>query len=69
MSYTSTSIQYLREQNINAVMDYFGNDNGKVLKYNPDDNEYYVHQSKEIVKLEKYDYILKYSDGSYYIYK
>ncbi len=40
---TPKVIEYEREDNIHAVQTFCGEENGRALRYNPDDNEYYLH--------------------------
>jgi hypothetical protein len=59
------SIDYNREDNIHAVQTFFGDQNGRSLRYNPDDNEYYV----DGVRLERGDLIAKDSLGRFHVLK
>lgn len=60
------AIQYLREENISDVQDWFGKDNGRVFFYNPDDNEYYIETLEGKMKVSKGDYIVRGLKGEYY---
>jgi hypothetical protein len=53
--------EYQREDNIHAVQTWFGDANGTALKYNPDDNEYYVGKTM----LRRGDLIAKDDAGNF----
>lgn len=60
------AIQYLREENINQVQDFFGDENGKVLMYHPTDNGYYINTLEGKMRLTKGDWIIKGVKGEFY---
>lgn len=65
------TIQYNREENIGEVLDFFdifGNRNNSI-KYNSEDNEYYLITPTENIKLCKGDYIIKDSNNNFHLYK
>lgn len=60
------AIQYLREENINEVQDFFGDENGKALVYHPTDNGYYINTLEGKMHLTKGDWIIKGVKGEFY---
>jgi len=56
------AIQYQREGNIFEVQDFVG----ESLKYNPDDNEYYIITLEGNMKCSKGDWIIKGVNGEFY---
>lgn len=59
-------IQYLREVNIMAVQDFFGIDNGIILKYEPVSNEYFIKTLEGNMQLNSGDWIIRGVEGEYY---
>lgn len=60
------AIKYERERNIFDVQNFFGEKNGDVFFYNPDDNEYYIKTLEGNMKLSTGDYIIKGVKGEFY---
>lgn len=56
------AIQYQREDNILAVQEFVG----ESLKYNPDDNEYYIKTLEGNMKASVGDFIIKGVQGEFY---
>ena len=56
------AIQYQREDNIFAVQEFVG----EALKYNPDDNEYYIITLEGNMKASIGDWIIKGVQGEFY---
>lgn len=59
---TIEAVQYQREDNILAVQEFVG----ESLKYNPDDNEYYIKTLEGNMKASIGDWIIKGVQGEYY---
>jgi len=60
------AIQYLREENIMAIQDFFGEENGRTLKYAPVSNEYFIRTLEGDMKLTKGDWVIKGINGEFY---
>lgn len=60
------AIQYLREANIMSVQDFFGKDNGFILIYLPEANEYGIKTLEGTVQLTMGDWIIRGVKGEYY---
>ena len=60
------AIQYLREENIMAVQDWFENQNGRKFVYDSSDKEYYVETLECRMKVSKGDFIIKGIKGEFY---
>ncbi len=61
------AIQYLREENINEVINWLEECNGKeYFKYDPSTNEYYITTLEGEMKVSKNDYIIKGVSGELY---
>lgn len=58
---TVEAIQYLREENIFLCQEFC-----KDMKYNPEDNEYYIETLEGKMKASKGDYIIKGVNGEFY---
>ena len=56
------AVQYQREDNILAVQEFVG----ESLKYNPDDNEYYIKTLEGNMKASIGDFIIKGVEGEFY---
>ena len=59
---TIEAIQYQREDNILTVQEFVG----ESLKYNPDDNEYYIITLEGNMKASIGDWIIKGVQGEFY---
>lgn len=57
-------IQYLREENIGKVLEFFGENDS--IKYDSEKNEYYIKTLEGNMFLSKYDYIIKGAKGEFY---
>lgn len=60
------AIQYQREDNIMAVQDFFGDGNGRELKYDEEKNEYFIRTLEGDMHLTKGDFIIRGVNGEYY---
>lgn len=60
------AIQYLREENIIAVQNWFESKNGREFIYEPTDNEYYIITLEGKMKVSKGDFIIKGLNGEFY---
>jgi hypothetical protein len=61
------AMQYLREENISSLQDWFvRNNSGRKLIYYPDDNEYYIETLEGNHRLSKGDYVIKGIKGEFY---
>ena len=63
------SIDYEREDNINAVQTWFGDRNGVDFLYDPDSNEYFVLTRVGMEMCRRGDTIAKDSDGWFRVLK
>ena len=60
------AIQYLREENIMAVQDFFGDGNGRDLLYDADKNDYFIRTLEGDMHLTYGDWIIRGVHGEYY---
>lgn len=60
------AIQYLREENIMSVQDFFGDGNGREFIYDQDKNEYYIKTLEGNMYCTKGDWIIKGVNGEFY---
>ena len=60
------AIQYLREDNIMAVQDFFGEGNGSDFVYDSEKNEYYINTLEGKMHLTSGDWIIKGVKGEFY---
>lgn len=60
------AIQYLREQNIMQVQDFFGKDNKLAFVYDPHMNDYYIKTLEGDMKVSTGDWIIRGVAGEYY---
>lgn len=60
------AIQYQREENIHAVMDFFGDGNGRELLFDAQKNEYFIRTLEGDMYLTKGDWIIRGVKGEYY---
>jgi len=63
------AIQYTKD-NIHAVMDFVeklsGEDNSKNMKFNVEENEYYIVTLEGNMKISKYDFLIQGVNGEFY---
>lgn len=60
------AVQYLREENIMRVQDFFGDGNGREFFYDSDTNEYYIKTLEGNMKVSHGDWIIKGVSGEFY---
>lgn len=60
------AIQYLREKNIMAVQDFFGDGNGRELLYDDATNDYFIRTLEGDMHLTENDWIIKGVKGEFY---
>ena len=60
------AVQYLREENIMQAQDFFGKENGKILLYDDETNDYFIHTLEGDMHLTKGDWIIRGVKGEYY---
>lgn len=57
------AIQYMRDANLADCLDFCGNDN---IKYDPEENEFYIPTLEGNMWLTEGDYIIRGVQGEYY---
>ena len=60
------AIQYLRDENIMQVQDFFGDENGKTLIYDAPINQYKIRTLEGDMTLIKGDWIIRGVKGEFY---
>lgn len=60
------AIRYMREQNIMAVQEFFGHENGHIFIYEPNTNEYYIRTLEGDMLVSHGDWIIRGIKGEFY---